>query len=101
MRFTVLRTENHPEGTRPRSAGHRVTGGGSTHVVWLGWMLALTAVFAGLAAVNLDAYPPISGDEAWIMSVAYKLATQGVFGSDLYAGLFNAEQHYFIALPVH
>src|SRR6185503_11107060 len=64
-------------------------------------MLVLTAVFVGLAAINLDAYPPMSGDEAWIMSVAYKLATHGIFGSDLYAGLFNADQHYFIALPVH
>jgi 4-amino-4-deoxy-L-arabinose transferase-like glycosyltransferase len=58
-------------------------------------------VFTRIATYKLEIYPPISGDESWIMSVAYKLTTQGVFGSDLYAGLFNAERHYFIAPPVH
>jgi hypothetical protein len=51
--------------------------------------------------VNLANFRPVSNDEVWIMSASYKLATQGVFGSDLWAGFFNAERHYFIALPVH
>lgn len=32
--------------------------------------------------------------------MAYKLATQGVLGSDLYAGFFGADQHFFITLPL-
>src|SRR5438046_3116764 len=35
-----------------------------------------------------------------VLAVAYKLATQGVLGSDLYAGFFNADQHFLIKLPL-
>jgi hypothetical protein len=69
--------------------------------VWLVWTLALTAIFSRVAAVNLANFRPVSNDEVWIMSASYKLAAHGVFGSDLWAGFFNAERHYFIALPVH
>ncbi len=69
--------------------------------VWLAWTLALTAIFSRVAAVNLANFRPVSNDEIWIMSASYKLATRGVFGSDLWTGFFNAERHYFIALPVH
>ena len=36
----------------------------------------------------------------WIMSVSAKFASQGVFGSDLYAGFAGADKHYFINLPL-
>ena len=35
------------------------------------------------------------------MSASFKLAHEGVFGSDLYAGLSGADRHYFLALPAH
>lgn len=63
------------------------------------WLLVLTAFFIGATVPHLANYRPVSSDEVWILSVSSKLATEGVFGSDLYAGLFNADRHYFIALP--
>ena len=34
------------------------------------------------------------------MAVGYKLATQGVLGSDMYAGFFGGDRHHFETLPV-
>lgn len=69
--------------------------------LWFTWTLGLTALFTWIAAIDLENFRPVSNDDVWIMSASYKLAMQGVFGSDLYAGFFHADRHYFIALPVH
>ena len=61
--------------------------------------VALALTFLALAARNIDNFRPVSDDDNWIMSGSYKLATQGVFGSDLYAGLFNGDRRYFFNLP--
>lgn len=63
------------------------------------WLAAMTTFFVAATTVDLANYRPVSGDDGWILSASYKLATQGVFGSDMYAGFFNADHHYFIALP--
>jgi 4-amino-4-deoxy-L-arabinose transferase-like glycosyltransferase len=63
-------------------------------------LLLFTFYFVSTAAANLGNYWPVTADDVWIISASYKWATQGVFGSDLYAGFFNAERYYFIALPV-
>src|SRR5918992_909950 len=70
-------------------------------VLWLLTTTALSLTFVVVGARNIENFRPVSGDDAWIMSASYKLATQGILGSDLYAGLFNAEQDYFFNLPVH
>jgi 4-amino-4-deoxy-L-arabinose transferase-like glycosyltransferase len=70
------------------------------NVAWVLWTLALTAVFGRIAVYNVGNYRPISNDEMELMAVAYKWATQGVLGSDLYAGFFNADQHFMITLPL-
>jgi 4-amino-4-deoxy-L-arabinose transferase-like glycosyltransferase len=64
------------------------------------WTIGLTIFFLFFAAQNLDNFRPLSSDESGIMAVSDKLAKHGVFGSDLYTGFFNADQHYFITLPV-
>jgi hypothetical protein len=64
-------------------------------------LIILTLLGFYLAATNLANYTPITGDDAWIMSASFKLASEGIFGSDPYTGFFNADQHYFIALPVY
>lgn len=69
--------------------------------VWLASTLAFSVVFAVLTIPSLGRYPALSGDDSWIMSASFKLATTGVFGSDLYTGFHDADQHYFIALPVY
>jgi len=43
----------------------------------------------------------VGGDDIWILSASHKLAEEGVFGSDLFAGFFNADRHYFLNLPLH
>lgn len=61
----------------------------------------LTVAFLIVAVPGLGRYPPVSGDDSWVMSASYKLATTGVFGSDLYAGFHGADRNYFIALPIY
>lgn len=49
----------------------------------------------------MDRWPAVSRDDIWVMSASYTLAERGVFGSDMFRGFHNADQHYFIALPAH
>ena len=70
------------------------------HVAWVGFTFALTVGFAAAALFNLGNYRPITNDEVELIAVGYKLAQQGVVGSDLYAGFFGADQHFFITLPL-
>lgn len=70
-------------------------------IIWFVWTLALSVFFVLATTVNLANYRVVTADDVWIMSVSYKLARQGILGSDLYAGFFNAEQHYFISLPFY
>lgn len=67
---------------------------------WAVFALGSTGIFLAATLPDLGRYPPVHADETWIMSAAYKLATTGVFGSDMFAGMSGADQHYFIALPV-
>jgi hypothetical protein len=67
---------------------------------WLLATLAISAAFARLAAHNLGNYRPVSNDEVELIAVGYKLATQGIFGSDMYAGFFGGDQHHLETLPL-
>ncbi|HEX8969799.1 MAG TPA: hypothetical protein VF937_18090 [Chloroflexota bacterium] len=69
-------------------------------MVWLVFTLAVTLAFGRLAAHNLANYRPLSNDEGELMAVGYKLSTQGVLGSDMYAGFFGGDQHHFETLPL-
>jgi hypothetical protein len=74
--------------------------GVGTRGQWLGlWLVPVTVVYLTLTSTNLANYRPISGDDGWILSASHKLAMEGVFGSDLYAGFFGADRHYFVSLP--
>jgi 4-amino-4-deoxy-L-arabinose transferase-like glycosyltransferase len=50
---------------------------------------------------NLADHPVPTDDEVWVMSAAYKLAEEGVFGSDMFAGFFHADERYFFNMPLH
>lgn len=69
--------------------------------LWLVWTVLLSGFLVMMAGTSLGDFPRVSGDDAWIMSASHKLATEGVFGSDLYQGYANAEHRYFIAPPVY
>ncbi|HEY1293091.1 MAG TPA: glycosyltransferase family 39 protein, partial [Chloroflexota bacterium] len=62
---------------------------------------AILAVFLVTGARGLDAVPQVYEDEPWQASTGYKLATQGVFGSDLFAGFFDMGQRYYGFMPLH
>jgi 4-amino-4-deoxy-L-arabinose transferase-like glycosyltransferase len=61
------------------------------------------AVVALLSACldHLGVFPPISQDEPWIAAAPYKLATQGVYGSDLFAGYYGADKHNYQHMPLY
>jgi hypothetical protein len=61
--------------------------------------LVVSTAFAALASFNLANFRPVTNDEVELMAVGYKLATQGVLGSDLYTGFFGTDRHFFITLP--
>jgi hypothetical protein len=70
-------------------------------IIWLAWHLTLTCFFLVAATTDLHNFRPVSADEVTIMAVSHKLATEGVLGSDLETGFFNADQHFFVNLPAH
>ena len=67
---------------------------------WLAILLILTAFFLAMATFNLENFRPVSSDEGFNMAVADKLAADGILGSDLFAGFFNADQHIFFNMPL-
>lgn len=65
-------------------------------------LLVLLLVFYWSSALsNLTALPLVYEDEPWAASTGWKLATQGVFGSDMFAGLHNMDQRYYDYLPLY
>ena len=50
---------------------------------------------------NLANHPTITDDEMWVFSAAVKLAREGVFGSDMFAGFYDADRKYFFNMPLH
>lgn len=65
--------------------------------------LAISAivVFAAFSFWQLDRLPPVYEDEPWQASAAYKLATQGAFASDMFAGWHGMERRYYDFMPIH
>jgi hypothetical protein len=76
---------------------------GSHHVALYGWALAAAALgtFLVTGLRHLDVVPQVYEDEPWQASTAYKLATSGVFGSDLFTGFHNMDQRYYGFMPLH
>src|SRR5438105_13007509 len=63
--------------------------------------VATGVIFLFSSLRHLDAVPQVYEDEPWQASTAYKLLTSGVFGSDLFTGFYNMDQHYYGFLPLH
>lgn len=64
-------------------------------------LAALIVLYLTVSLAYLSVVPPIHEDEAWQASVGWKLATEGVLGSDMFAGLGRADERYYGFLPVH
>ena len=49
---------------------------------------------------GLTRYPIVHGDEMWNAAPAWKLATAGIYGSDLFAGFYDADRRTYQFMPV-
>jgi 4-amino-4-deoxy-L-arabinose transferase-like glycosyltransferase len=58
-------------------------------------------VYLTVSLNHLADFPPMSQDEPWIAAAPFKLATQGIYGSDLFAGYYGMEHHNFDHMPVY
>jgi 4-amino-4-deoxy-L-arabinose transferase-like glycosyltransferase len=50
---------------------------------------------------GLSIFPPVGEDEPWIAAAPYKLAAQGVYGSDLFAGYYGLDLHNYQHMPLY
>lgn len=68
----------------------------------LGWFAVgmATLIYSFFTFRGLDRFPPVHVDEPWYAAAAYKLATQGIFGSDLFTGYYHIEQHNYHQMPL-
>ncbi|HWO72664.1 MAG TPA: glycosyltransferase family 39 protein, partial [Dehalococcoidia bacterium] len=65
------------------------------------FVLLACALFLAFVLPNLANHPAPTDDEIWILSASHKLATKGVFGTDLFAGFYRADEVYFFNMPLH
>ena len=70
-------------------------------MVALSLLIALAGLYLVTVLPHLGNDPIVGGDEGWIMSASARLAEDGTFGSDLFAGFYGADSHYFFNLPLH
>ena len=66
-----------------------------------GVLLACAIVFLALSFDHLGLFPAVGEDEPWIAAAPYKLATQGVYGSDLFAGYYGVDRHNYQHMPLY
>jgi len=64
-------------------------------------LMGLLLLYLLISLRNLEIVPPLFVDEPWIASHAWKLATTGVFGSDLFAGHGNLENRTYEFMPLY
>jgi hypothetical protein len=50
---------------------------------------------------DLAVVPRVYEDEPWQASTGWKIATAGVFGSDMFTGFYRMESHYYGYMPLH
>ncbi len=63
-------------------------------------LLMAIAVYLGVSSWRLDVFPPVGEDEPWIAAAPYKLATEGTYGSDLFAGYYGVERRNYQQMPL-
>ena len=63
-------------------------------------LLALLLLYWVISLHQLDVTPPVYEDEPWQASTGWKLAADGVFGSDMFSGFYGMESRYYGFLPV-
>src|SRR5262245_20473885 len=64
-------------------------------------LLIILVTYVSVSLNHLADFPPVGQDEPWIAAAPYKLATQGVYGSDLFAGYYGTDRHNFEHMPLY
>src|SRR5262245_54381740 len=64
-------------------------------------LVALLLLYLTISLRHLAIVPRVYEDEPWQASTGWKLATQGVFGSDMFAGFYKMDQRYYGYMPIH
>ncbi len=64
-------------------------------------LACLLLAYLAVSLPHLDTVPRVYPDEPWQASTGWKLAEEGVFGSDLFAGWHGMERRYYGFMPLH
>lgn len=62
--------------------------------------LFLAFYFWTTGLTNLDRFPKIHEDESWQAAPGYTFWAEGRFGTDLFAGFYGMERHYYGFMPL-
>ncbi|HEY3232114.1 MAG TPA: glycosyltransferase family 39 protein [Roseiflexaceae bacterium] len=101
---------NSPDHIHVRTKPALMTQEGTSRLTVAAWLrrrrvavlLAFVVGWYGLVTLPyLDNFPHPTQDEAQIAAPGYKLATQGVYGQDLYTGYYHSEQYVYEFMPMH
>src|ERR1700690_1652629 len=70
--------------------------------IWLPRLLALALIlyFWAAGVASLDRFPSVQEDEPWIAAPGYTFWEKGYFGTNLFAGFFGMEKHYYDFPPL-
>lgn len=63
--------------------------------------LFILSLYIALSLPYLDRAPVVHQDEPWIASTSWKLATTGIYGSDMFTGYYRMEERYYLNLPLY
>ena len=85
---------------RSRRADRRALSRTGRPLVCSAIVAASLVIYFVMTLPRLGVFPPVGEDEPWIAAAPYKLATDGVLGSDLFAGYYGMERHHYAHLPL-
>ena len=64
-------------------------------------LLAGAILYLAVSLDRLSVFPAVGEDEPWIAAAPYKLASEGVYGSDLFAGYYGVDRHNYQHMPLY
>ncbi len=64
-------------------------------------LAGLLLLYLAISLRNLAIVPQVYEDEPWQAATGWKFATEGVFGTDLFAGFYGMERRYYGFMPLH
>lgn len=64
-------------------------------------LLAVLLIFWAISLHNITVIPTVYEDEPWLASNGWKIVQTGLMGSDVFAGYYGMESHYYGHMPVY